>query len=151
MREAIEQTPELKQLYNEELLHRELLDLAADARGPRTGNAGIHAAGVVIAERPLWEYVPCFRGQNGEIVTAVRDEGEAEKAGLVKFDFLGLKTLTVIQTAVEAYEPAPRRRARSSTIDLIPQGRRRGLQDDPRAAETTSACSSSSRAASARC
>jgi len=99
VREAIEQTPELKQLYNESPLHRELLDLAAALEGLNR-NAGMHAAGVVIAERPLWEYVPCFRGQNDEIVTQFAMK-EVEKAGLVKFDFLGLKTLTVIQTAVK--------------------------------------------------
>jgi DNA polymerase-3 subunit alpha len=98
VREAIEQTPELKQLYNESPLHRELLDLAAALEGLNR-NAGMHAAGVVIAERPLWEYVPCFRGQNDEIVTQFAMK-EVEKAGLVKFDFLGLKTLTVIQTAL---------------------------------------------------
>ena len=98
VREAIEQTPELKQLYNESPLHRELLDLAASLEGLNR-NAGMHAAGIVIAEKPLWEYVPCFRGQNDEIVTQFAMK-EAEKAGLVKFDFLGLKTLTVIQTAV---------------------------------------------------
>jgi DNA polymerase III subunit alpha len=99
VREAIEQTPELKQLYNESPLHRELLDLAAALEGLNR-NAGMHAAGVVIAERPLWEYVPCFRGQNDEIVTQFAMK-EVEKVGLVKFDFLGLKTLTVIQTAVK--------------------------------------------------
>ncbi|MBX3158289.1 MAG: DNA polymerase III subunit alpha [Deltaproteobacteria bacterium] len=99
VREAIEQTPELKQLYNESPLHRELLDLAAALEGLNR-NAGMHAAGVVIAEKPLWEYVPCFRGQNDEIVTQFAMK-EVEKAGLVKFDFLGLKTLTVIQTAVK--------------------------------------------------
>ena len=98
VREAIEQTPELKQLYNESPLHRELLDLAASLEGLNR-NAGMHAAGIVIAERPLWEYVPCFRGQNDEIVTQFAMK-EVEKAGLVKFDFLGLKTLTVIQTAL---------------------------------------------------
>ena len=98
VREAIEQTAELKQLYNESPLHRELLDLAASLEGLNR-NAGMHAAGVVIAEQPLWEYVPCFRGQNDEIVTQFAMK-EVEKAGLVKFDFLGLKTLTVIQTAV---------------------------------------------------
>jgi DNA polymerase-3 subunit alpha len=98
VREAIEQTPELKQLYTESPLHRELLDLAAALEGLNR-NAGMHAAGVVIAERPLWEYVPCFRGQNDEIVTQFAMK-EVEKAGLVKFDFLGLKTLTVIQTAL---------------------------------------------------
>src|SRR6476646_5975096 len=99
VREAIEQTPELKQLYNESPLHRELLDLAASLEGLNR-NAGMHAAGVVIGDKPLWEYVPCFRGQNDEIVTQFAMK-EAEKAGLVKFDFLGLKTLTVIQTAVK--------------------------------------------------
>src|SRR5438105_6019372 len=98
VREAIEATPELKQLYNDSPMHRELLDLAAALEGLNR-NAGMHAAGIVIAEKPLWEYVPCFRGQNGEIVTQFAMK-EVEKAGLVKFDFLGLKTLTVIQTAV---------------------------------------------------
>ena len=99
VREAIEQTPELKQLYNESPLHRELLDLAASLEGLNR-NAGMHAAGIVISDKPLWEYVPCFRGQNDEIVTQFAMK-EVEKAGLVKFDFLGLKTLTVIQTAVK--------------------------------------------------
>jgi DNA polymerase-3 subunit alpha len=99
VREAIEQTPELKQLYNESPLHRELLDLAASLEGLNR-NAGMHAAGVVIGDKPLWDYVPCFRGQNDEIVTQFAMK-EVEKAGLVKFDFLGLKTLTVIQTAVK--------------------------------------------------
>jgi DNA polymerase-3 subunit alpha len=98
VREAIESTPELKQLYTESPMHRELLDIAAGLEGLNR-HAGMHAAGVVISERPLWEYVPCFRGQNDEIVTQFAMK-EVEKAGLVKFDFLGLKTLTVIQTAV---------------------------------------------------
>ena len=99
VREAIEAEPELKKLYNESPLHRELLDIAASLEGLNR-HAGMHAAGVVIADRPLWEYVPCFRGQNDEIVTQFAMK-EIEKAGLVKFDFLGLKTLTVIQTAVK--------------------------------------------------
>ena len=99
VREAIEQTAELKQLYNESPMHRELLDLAASLEGLNR-NAGMHAAGIVIAGGPLWEYVPCFRGQNDEIVTQFAMK-EVEKVGLVKFDFLGLKTLTVIQTAVK--------------------------------------------------
>ena len=69
--------PELKELYNESPLHRELLDLAAALEGLNR-HAGMHAAGIVIAERPLWEYVPCFRGQNGRDRHAVRDEGGRE-------------------------------------------------------------------------
>ncbi|MGZ3428094.1 MAG: DNA polymerase III subunit alpha, partial [Polyangia bacterium] len=60
---------------------------------------GMHAAGVVIAESPLWDYVPCSRGPEGEIVSQFAKD-EVEQAGLVKFDFLGLKTLTVIDIAV---------------------------------------------------
>ncbi|HRC56050.1 MAG: DNA polymerase III subunit alpha [Myxococcales bacterium] len=118
VREAIEQTPELKQLYNESPMHRELLDIAAALEGLNR-HAGMHAAGVVIAEKPLWEYVPCFRGQNDEIVTQFAMK-EVEKAGLVKFDFLGLKTLTVIQTAVKLIN---QQRSPESPfdIDLIPK------------------------------
>ena len=118
VREAIEQTPELKQLYNESPMHRELLDIAAALEGLNR-HAGMHAAGVVIAEKPLWEYVPCFRGQNDEIVTQFAMK-EVEKAGLVKFDFLGLKTLTVIQTAVKLVNQQ-RPEGQPFDIDLIPR------------------------------
>jgi DNA polymerase-3 subunit alpha len=118
VREAIEATPELKQLYNDSPMHRELLDLAASLEGLNR-NAGMHAAGIVIAEKPLWEYVPCFRGQNDEIVTQFAMK-EVEKAGLVKFDFLGLKTLTVIQTAVKLVN-LQRPPDDPFAIDLIPK------------------------------
>ena len=120
VREAIEQVPELKALYNDSPLHRELLDLASALEGLNR-NAGMHAAGIVIAERPLWEYVPCFRGQNGEIVTQFAMK-EVEKAGLIKFDFLGLKTLTVIQTALRLInEQRTARGEPALDIDTIPK------------------------------
>jgi len=62
-------------------------------------NSGIHAAGVVIAEQPVWEYVPVVLGTSGELVSQYA-KTEVEDAGLIKFDFLGLKTLTVIDDAV---------------------------------------------------
>ncbi len=61
-------------------------------------HAGMHAAGIVIGNRPLWEHVPCFQA-DGKIVTQYTMT-DVEQAGLVKFDFLGLKTLTVLATAV---------------------------------------------------
>lgn len=61
-------------------------------------HAGMHAAGIVIGNRDLWEHVPCFKA-DGKLVTQYT-MNDVEKAGLVKFDFLGLKTLTVISTAV---------------------------------------------------
>ncbi|HVZ71023.1 MAG TPA: DNA polymerase III subunit alpha [Polyangia bacterium] len=99
--EAIEKEPRLKALYDESPVYRELLDVAKGLEGLNR-HAGKHAAGVVIGDKPLWEYVPCFRpaGDEDGIVTQY-DKDMVEKAGLVKFDFLGLKTLTVIQTCLD--------------------------------------------------
>lgn len=63
-------------------------------------NAGIHAAGVIITENPVVSYCPLFVGKDGDLVTQF-DKDFAEAIGLVKFDFLGLKTLTVIDNAVK--------------------------------------------------
>ena len=62
-------------------------------------NVGMHAAGVVIGRGPLWTHVPVGKGQGGENVTQF-DKDDVEKAGLVKFDFLGLKNLTMMQHCV---------------------------------------------------
>ena len=61
----------------------------------------MHAAGVVIGDKPLWEYVPVFQppGENGSSPSSPRTR--SRRPGLVKFDFLGLKTLTVIQIALD--------------------------------------------------
>jgi DNA polymerase-3 subunit alpha len=119
VREAIEAEPELRKLYAESPMHRELLDIAAALEGLNR-HAGMHAAGVVIAEEPVWNYVPCFRGQNGELITQFAMK-EVEKAGLVKFDFLGLKTLTVIQTAVRLINGQRGPELPRFDIDLIPK------------------------------
>jgi DNA polymerase III subunit alpha len=93
--EALAAEPKLKELYDDAKgPYKELIDHARALEGLNR-HAGMHAAGVVIAERPLWEYVPCSRGPEGEIVSQFAKD-EVEQAGLVKFDFLGLKTLTVI-------------------------------------------------------
>ena len=73
--------------------------------------AGVHAAGVVIAPQPLTELVPVTRTKNEEIVTAY-DMKAVEKMGLLKMDFLGLTTLTVIDDCAEADQADPRREAR---------------------------------------
>ncbi|HET6280336.1 MAG TPA: DNA polymerase III subunit alpha [Polyangia bacterium] len=98
--EAIEKEPRLKQLYEENSTYRELLDIAKRLEGLNR-HAGTHAAGVVIGDKPLWEYVPCFRPAGEEGIVTQYDKDMVEKAGLVKFDFLGLKTLTVIQTCLD--------------------------------------------------
>ena len=61
---------------------------------------GVHAAGVVIGDRPLDEHVPLTRGNEGEVVTQY-DMGAITDVGLLKMDFLGLKNMTVIQEAVD--------------------------------------------------
>jgi DNA polymerase-3 subunit alpha len=105
---AIEDEPRLKDLYDGQ--YRELLDIAKTLEGLNR-HAGTHAAGVVIGEKPLWEYVPCFRpaGQDNETIATQFNMTDVEKVGLVKFDFLGLKTLTVIKTAVNLINAEPGR------------------------------------------
>jgi len=95
--QALEQEPRLRELAESDPKLADLLEIASALEGLNR-HVGMHAAGVVIGEKPLWDYVPCFRGQNEEIVTQFAKD-EVEKAGLVKFDFLGLKTLTVLDTA----------------------------------------------------
>ena len=63
--------------------------------------AGMHAAGVVIADKPLWEYVPAYKDEKSGMLITQFAKDEVEAAGLVKFDFLGLKTLTVIHHALD--------------------------------------------------
>ena len=100
-----------------------VLDIGCSLEGLNR-HAGMHAAGVVIGNRPLWEHVPCFRA-DGRIVTQYTMV-DAEKAGLVKFDFLGLKTLTVINTAVRIindvglYTPPQGAENTAFDIDAIP-------------------------------
>ncbi|OGP53859.1 MAG: DNA polymerase III subunit alpha [Deltaproteobacteria bacterium RBG_13_52_11] len=100
--QALEQEPRLKELAARDETVSNLLSLARSLEG-MVRHASTHAAGVVISHRPLMEYIPLYRGGNGEVVTqyAMKD---VERVGLVKFDFLGLKTLTVLRKAVELIE-----------------------------------------------
>ncbi len=109
--QALEQEPRLKELAARDETVARLLSLARSLEG-MVRHASTHAAGVVISHRPLMEYIPLYRGGNGEAITqyAMKD---VERVGLVKFDFLGLKTLTVLQKAVELIE-----RTRGEKIDL---------------------------------
>jgi len=83
----------------EQVTEKDLLEVALSLEGLNR-QQGLHAAGVVIADRPLWEYVPVTKDpDSGQLVSQFAKD-EAEAAGLVKFDFLGLKTLTVIDDAI---------------------------------------------------
>ncbi len=96
---ALDNEPKFKQLMADKPEYKDLVEIATALEGLHR-NAGMHAAGIVISETPLWDTVPVYRGQDGEYVTQFAKD-EVEEAGLVKFDFLGLKTLTVIDIAVK--------------------------------------------------
>ncbi|MFY3742290.1 DNA polymerase III subunit alpha [Anaeromyxobacter sp. Red801] len=106
--------PRLKELYDKptvisqwvddkgvqnKVTTKDLLDIAMSLEGLNR-QAGLHAAGVVIADKPLWEYVPAYKDDKSEMLVSQFAKEEVEAAGLVKFDFLGLKTLTVIDDAL---------------------------------------------------
>ena len=92
---------EFKALYESDDEVRELVDLALKLED-LTRNAGKHAGGVVIAPGPLSDYAPLFSENGAEGMVTQFDKDDVEKVGLVKFDFLGLRTLTIIDWAVKA-------------------------------------------------
>ena len=97
---AIEEEPRLKEeARNEEVVDR-LLNYGKEVEG-LLRNAATHAAGVVIGDRPLDSLVPLYKDQKSDMPATQYNMKWVEQSGLVKFDFLGLKTLTVIQNAVE--------------------------------------------------
>ena len=97
---AIEEEPRLKEeARNEEVVER-LLNYGKEVEG-LLRNAATHAAGVVIGDRPLDSLVPLYKDQKSDMPATQYNMKWVEQSGLVKFDFLGLKTLTVIQNAVE--------------------------------------------------
>ncbi len=97
--QALELEPKLRELVATRPEIRELIDICRTLEGlPR--HASTHAAGVVIGDKPLVEYLPLYRGKKGEVVTQW-DMKLVEKIGLVKFDFLGLRNLTVIDHTLE--------------------------------------------------
>jgi len=97
---ALEREPELKRLYAEDEEVRALLDMARSLEG-LTRNAGKHAGGVVIAPSVLTDFAPLYCEPGGTHVVTQFDKDDVEAAGLVKFDFLGLRTLTVLDWAIQ--------------------------------------------------
>lgn len=100
--EALETEPELKRLQGADPQIRRLMELAFALEG-LARNASTHAAGVVIADRPLTEYLPLCRGTDGEPITQYAMKS-VEEIGLLKMDFLGLRTLTVLHEALKIIE-----------------------------------------------
>ncbi|MBI4308825.1 MAG: DNA polymerase III subunit alpha [Candidatus Omnitrophica bacterium] len=97
--EALNVEPQLKELVETDKTARQLLETAQVLEGLNR-HASIHAAGVVISDKPLIEYVPLFKSSDGQVTTAFDMDG-ISKIGLLKMDFLGLRTLTVITETVK--------------------------------------------------
>ena len=109
VKEAIEKVPEVRRLYEGDDRHHHLLDYAIALEG-LSRHAGVHAAGVVIAPGPLDDYVPvCTQDSKGSgggdgderVVVTQFDMNGLEKAGMLKMDFLGLTTLTILHDTLE--------------------------------------------------
>ena len=99
LQEALDQDPDLRREMNAEETTATLINIALKLEG-LFRHASTHAAGVVIGDRPLHELVPLYRDPRSDMPVTQFNMKYVEQAGLVKFDFLGLKTLTVIQEAV---------------------------------------------------
>jgi DNA polymerase-3 subunit alpha len=113
---AMQDSPTLAQAYEADPKIKELIDAALRLEGLVRG-AGVHAAGVVIAPKPLTELCPVTRAKDDSIVTAY-DMKAIEKMGLLKMDFLGLTTLTVIDDALKLIKQTTGKTIDMALIDL---------------------------------
>ena len=113
--QAIEDSPQLREAMEKDGQIRELIQTAKKLEG-MVRNSGVHAAGVVISPRPLTELVPLHRTKNDEIVTAF-DMVAIEKMGLLKMDFLGLTTLTILTDTLKLIVQS---RGTPITLESIP-------------------------------
>jgi DNA polymerase-3 subunit alpha len=116
LEEALQEEPRLAQMAAERTDVADLIDVCRVLEGlPR--HASTHAAGVVISDRPLVDYLPLYRGKRGEVVTQY-DMKIVEKIGLVKFDFLGLRNLTVIANTLALIKRQGKTPPDLGTLDL---------------------------------
>jgi len=114
--EAISREPKLKSLMEERPQIKELMEIAQILEG-LARHASTHAAGVVISDRPLIKHLPLAKGKRGEVVTQF-DMKCIEKIGLIKFDLLGLRNLTVMKNACDLIRKGGRTPPDLSKLDL---------------------------------
>lgn len=117
---AFEVEPRLAELYDQDEDVRELIDMARILEGV-TRNAGKHAGGVVIAPKRITDFSPLYCDEEGKQPVTQFDKNDVEAAGLVKFDFLGLRTLTIIQWALDMVNAKRQQRGDEAiAIERIP-------------------------------
>lgn len=114
---AFEVEPQLQELYDNNEEVKSLIDLARQLEGV-TRNAGKHAGGVVISPTKITDFSPIYCDSEGHHPVTQFDKNDVEYAGLVKFDFLGLRTLTIIDWAIKMVNER-RRREGKTDIDII--------------------------------
>lgn len=120
LNKALEQEPQLQELFDRDEDVRELLEMALKLEGV-TRNVGKHAGGVVIAPSALTDYVPLYCDEEGNNLVTQFDKDDVEAAGLVKFDFLGLRTLTIVDWALKTINPSLHKQGLPPVnIDRIP-------------------------------
>ncbi|MBL8700512.1 MAG: DNA polymerase III subunit alpha [Alphaproteobacteria bacterium] len=117
LQQAIDGEPQLQQMIKEDPAVARLTDIALKLEGLYR-HASTHAAGVVIGDKPLVEMVPLYRDPRAPLPATQFNMKWVEQAGLVKFDFLGLKTLTVLQRAVDLVAKARNRQIELMTVPL---------------------------------
>jgi DNA polymerase-3 subunit alpha len=96
---ALEEIPELKEMYNTDRETQEILDMAQKVEGCAR-HISVHAAGTVISPSPLWDFTPIQKDPKGGKVITQYDMYTIEDAGLLKFDFLGIRNLTILGDAI---------------------------------------------------
>ncbi len=99
IKKALDSEPDLKALYDSDAEIKKLLNTSMRLEG-LSRHASTHAAGLVVSDKPMTEYLPLYKGKKGELVTQF-DMKMVEEVGLVKFDFLGLRTMTLIQDTLD--------------------------------------------------
>ena len=116
LKSAIEKEDELRRRYQNEEETKALLDLAMSLEG-LVRNAGMHAGGVVISPTQLTDFAPLYCAEDGTGMVTQFDKDDVEAAGLVKFDFLGLRTLTIIDWTVKTIN-AQRSKVGQAPLDM---------------------------------
>ena len=106
---AFDEEPQLTEIYEADGDVKELIDMARALEGV-TSNAGKHAGGVVIAPTKITDFAPLYCDDEGKNPVTQFDKNDVETAGLVKFDFLGLRTLTILQWAIEMADVKQKRK-----------------------------------------
>jgi len=121
LKKAEELEPEFAKLRQGNALERELIEVSYALEGLNR-HASVHAAGVVVTDQPLVDYLPLSRGakDDDDAVVTQYDMGFVEELGLIKFDFLGLKTLTVIDNALKIINRNSKKESDCLDINTIP-------------------------------